>query len=170
MSQPATPAARPARRLVPRLASRPRRALAVLALLALIALAAWPLGQAGLAAYHLRAGRRAVALYHNPQAQDHLQACLRLRPREPEALLLAARVARRVGSFELAGQCLDRCQDVGDAEALVLERVLLRAARGEVDEVSAYCRARVETDHPAAPLVREALAAGLTRAYRLQEA
>jgi tetratricopeptide (TPR) repeat protein len=147
-----------------------RRTLAVLFLLALIGLGGWMLWQGSLAEYHLRAGRRAVARYHNLQAQYHLQGCLRLRPREPQALLLAARVARRVGSFDLAEQFLGKYQDLADDDDLVLERVLLRAARGEVDEVSAFCRARIEANHLVAPLVREAMAAGLLQVYRLQEA
>jgi len=45
--------------------------------------------------YHLRAARRALARYHNPQAIRHLQACLRVWPADADVLLLAARAARR---------------------------------------------------------------------------
>jgi tetratricopeptide (TPR) repeat protein len=147
------------------------RVLAVLGLLGLISLGGWLLSQACLAEYHLRAARRAVERGHNLQAQYHLLCCLAVRPRQAEAVLLAARVARRVGSFDTAGQMLDRYQELaGNDEELVLERVLLRAARGEVDEVRAFCRARIDGGHPSAPLVREAVAAGLVQVYRLQEA
>jgi tetratricopeptide (TPR) repeat protein len=137
----------------------------------MIGLGGWLVWRAALAEYHLRAAEGAVERYHNPQAQYHLEHCLNSRPRRPRALLLAARVARRVGSFDLAEQWLDQYQDLrGDDEELVLERVLLRAARGDMDEVRTFCRARIEADHPSAPLVREAVAAGLIRVYRLHEA
>src|SRR5258707_1042465 len=101
-----------------------RRSLAVLVLLGLLGLSGWLLGPACLAEYHLRAARRAADRYHNLQAQDHLQRCLDIRPRNPRALLLAARVARRVGSFAIAEGWLEQYQELRSAdEELVLERV-----------------------------------------------
>jgi tetratricopeptide (TPR) repeat protein len=148
-----------------------RRILATVFLLALLAAGGWLVASPCLAEYHLHAARRAVERYHDLQAQYHLERCLVLRPGQPRALLLAARVARRVGSFDLAEESLEQYQDIrGSDGELVLERVLLRAARGEVDEVNAFCRARVAEDHPTAPLVREAVAAGLMQVFRLHEA
>jgi tetratricopeptide (TPR) repeat protein len=148
-----------------------RRILAILFLLALLGVGSWLVAPPCLAEYHLHAARRAVERYHSLEAQRHLQRCLALRPQFPRALLLAARVARRVGSFDGAEEALEKYQDLSGAnEDLVLERVLLRAARGEVHEVSAFCQARVESDHPTAPLVREAVAAGLMHVFRLHEA
>jgi predicted Zn-dependent protease len=142
----------------------------VLFLLALIGGAGWHIVRTCLAEYHLNAAARAVERYHNYQAQDHLQACLAIRPREPRAFLLAARVAWRVGSFDVAEGWLERCEEQHNSEELVLERVLLRAARGEVDEVGVFCRSRVEENHPSASLIREAVVTGLLQVYRLVEA
>src|SRR5436309_1536405 len=112
MSEPPLPAPQPPRlgaRLLARCAAaarwprrRPRRALAALFLLGLLALGGWQLRRVCLAEYHLRAARRAVERGHNLRAQHHLERCLARRPREPEAMLLAARVARRVGAFDAA--------------------------------------------------------------------
>ncbi len=148
-----------------------RRVLLVLFLLALTGVGGWLLTSPCLAEYHLYCARRAVQRYHNLTAEYHLRRCLALRPDQPRALLLAARVARRIGSFDGAEEALEKYQDLSGAnEELVLERVLLRAARGEVDEVSAFCQVRVEADHPSAPLVREAVVAGLMQVFRLHDA
>ncbi len=148
-----------------------RRAFVVLCVLGLLGVVSWLLWKPCLAEYHLRAARSAVERSHNLGAQYHLQRCLTLSPRQPGAVLLAARVAWRVGSFDVADECLEQYQDAhGADDELVLERVLLRAARGEVDEVSAYCRARVADDHPSASVIREAVVTGFIQVYRLHEA
>lgn len=148
-----------------------RRILAILFLLALLAVGSWLVAPPCLAEYHLYAAQRAVERYHSLEAQHHLQQCLELRPEFPRALLMAARVARRVGSFDRAEEALEKYRDLnGSNDELVLERVLLRAARGEVNDVSAFCQARLAEDHPTAPLVREAVAAGLMQVFRLHEA
>src|SRR5947209_8021757 len=121
---PTAPAPRPrTRRLLG------RRGLFALLLLGLLGLGGWLLGRLRLVEYHLREARIAAECGNNLRAQVQLERCLRLEPQEPRALLLAARVARRVGSFDLAAGWLDRYQDLrGAGEELVLERVLLRAA------------------------------------------
>jgi tetratricopeptide (TPR) repeat protein len=152
-------------------ARRPGHFLAVAALLALIT------GAAGLSAthlwvgYHRRAARRALEKYHNAEAQRHLLQCLRVQPSDPDTLLLAARTARRADALEDAERLLDRYQERrGADEALVLERMLLLAQRGEFDSVEEFCQARVREDHPSTPLILEALVQGLIRMYRLGEA
>jgi tetratricopeptide (TPR) repeat protein len=154
------------------LARRPGRTLAVVALTVVIAAGA---AMAGLQAWgyaELRAARLAVAHYHNRQAHELLEAYLSVWPRDPDALLLAARTARRTAAFERAEVLLDGYESVRgrDDEDLILERVLLRAQRGRVDGVADYCQARVRDHHPSAPLVLEAQVAGLMRDYRLVEA
>jgi predicted Zn-dependent protease len=139
----------------------------------LLLLGCWLLRPVILAEYHLRAANTAVDRYHNLEAQRHLQSYSRLRGQDasPRSLLLAARVAWRSGAFDAAERCLEQYQDLrGADELLLLERVLLRAASGEVDEVSAFCQARVKEEHPSAPLIREAVSAGLIQVYRLREA
>src|SRR5262249_3534548 len=122
---------------------RPRRALAWLAVLALAGL----LGALGMrlwAEYHLQAARRAVRRGHNAVAVRHLLACRRVRPDDPEVLLLSARVARRSGAWTEARVLLDRYwQQRGDDDPLVLERLLLRATRGEVEAVQPLLQLRI---------------------------
>src|SRR5205085_8450316 len=67
---------------------------------------------------------------------------------------------------------LARCQEVrgGLAEEVVLEQTLLRAQRGGMDSVTPYLRSLVEADHPATPLILEAMVRGYMRAYRYGDA
>jgi tetratricopeptide (TPR) repeat protein len=124
------------------------------------------------ASYHLRAARQALERYHTNEALPHLQACLTVWPRDPEALLLAARAARRTGEFNWADRYLDQYQKVRgkDDEDLFLERVLVGAERGEIDSVIGFCQALVAQDHSAAPLILEALAKGYLRRARPRDA
>lgn len=147
---------------------RPGRCLAVAGLLLVIGAGAAVAGLASWATHHRRAGRAALERYHTDEAVPHLQAALTVWPRDAETLLLAARAARRSGSFDEADQFLDRYQDVRgrDDADLILERVLVRAERGEVDSVARFCRALLDRDDPATFLVLEALAKGELRAYR----
>jgi tetratricopeptide (TPR) repeat protein len=150
---------------------RPARALAILALLAVIAVGLGVIGIFLWADYHLRAARRALELGHNAVAIRHLRSCRLIRPDQPEVLLLSARVARRSGAWTEAEALLDSYwRQRGDDDPLVLERLCLRAARGELESAQALLQARIDQDDPAAPLAREALIAGLRYRYRLPEA
>jgi tetratricopeptide (TPR) repeat protein len=149
----------------------PWRALAAILLLTLIGLGLG-LGTVQLVGlYHLRAARLALEKYHSDEAQEHLLVCLQMWPHHGEALFLAARAARRLGTLEEAEFFLDQAEQVREQNKdVVLERVLLQVQRGEVDRLGAYCRALVDRDHPATPLVLEALVRGFINQYRLQEA
>ena len=154
-----------------RIVRRRWRLLAVVALLALVGVGAWLVYEHLRASYHLRAARAALERYHDDEARRHLEACLKVWPRNSDVLLLLARAARRGSAYDAADHFLDLYQDVrGSDDDLVLERMLLRAERGQLSEVSAFCQARLEQDHPAAPLVFEALARGLMRVYQLKKA
>jgi tetratricopeptide (TPR) repeat protein len=119
------------------------------------------------ASYHLRTGRAALEHYHTTEAVAHLYAVLKIWPRDPETLLLAARAARRSGAFDAANQFLDLYQEVrGEDEDVVLERICLRAARGEPESVANYCRSLIEENDPATPLLYEAMAQGFARSYQ----
>ncbi len=148
-----------------------KRAAAVLALLALIGVIS-----AGVAAffwsdYHLSAARREIDRGHNAAGFAHLESCRRVRPDQPEVLLLSARLARRNGAWTESEELLDRYwRQRGDDDALVLERLLLRAARGEVESVQPLLEARIAQDDPSAPLAREALIAGLLYRFQLDAA
>ena len=159
------------RRWAAALPRRPGRLLAAAALVALILLGAGLAAVNLWALYHYRAARAEMGRSHTAAARGHLEECLRAWPRDPDALLLAARAARRSGSFDGAEHFLARAEKAGaPEEALTLERVLLRAERGEVDEVRPFCHGLVERGDPAAPLALEAVAYGLARSYRLAEA
>ncbi len=121
-------------------------------------------------AYHLRAARDCLERYYTEEAKLHLMICLRVRPKDPEVLLLAARTARRTGLVDLADESLTEYEKLrGVDDALVLERMLLRAERGEFESVRKFLWARVEQQQPDAPLVLEALAHAALRFLRLDE-
>jgi tetratricopeptide (TPR) repeat protein len=150
---------------------RPWRSLAVLLLVVLIGVGL-TLGSMHLRAlYHLHAARLAVEQYHSDEAHDHLKACLQTWPENGEALFLAARTARRLGTLDEAEAFLRQAQQLrGQGEDMVLERVLLDVQRGEVDRLASYCRALVDRGHAATPLILEAMTRGYINLYRLQEA
>jgi tetratricopeptide (TPR) repeat protein len=152
---------------------RPGRSLAVVALLAVIGIGVGLALMQAWAAYHFRAARRDLERYHTAEAGDHFAACLRVWPNDPDVLLLASRAARRAGLFAEAEQLLTHYQEVrGGDDNVVLERALLTAERGEIDDVLKFCHAKVEANDAASPLILEALARGSLRAYpyRLGEA
>jgi tetratricopeptide (TPR) repeat protein len=121
--------------------------------------------------YHLRAARLALERRDFPRARAHLTRCLQARPNAPEVHFLAARAARRAGDADAAERHLSTCQRLGwVAEAVELERALLRAQRGELARVEGYLLPGIRKDHPEAVLILEALAQGYLKTYRLGEA
>ena len=133
------------------------RIIAGVIALGLIGWAAWHAN----AWRHLQSGKRALALHHHREAQQHFQSVLRVWPNDPATSLLAARAARLNGEFEAADHYLKLCQGVEAlSDAAFLERVLLRACRGEIDAVAQYCYAMLDRQHPDSPLILEALALG----------
>jgi tetratricopeptide (TPR) repeat protein len=149
----------------------PGRSLAILLLLSLIGFGLFLAGSQFWAVYHFRAARKALDHYHPLEAGEHLQACLRIWPNDPDVLFLAARAARCAGLFDDAEEFLNRCQERrGRDDAITLERALLTAEGGDVDDVLTFCKARVEADDPDSPLILAALARGLLRDYRLLDA
>lgn len=150
---------------------QPMRSLTIAGLVLLIA-AGMSVGGVWLwASNHLRAGRTELGRYHNGEAIAHLEAARKVWPRDPELLLLAARAARRAGAYDAANHFLDLYQEQRkEDEDLILERICLRAARGEPDSVANYCRAKVEQNDPDSPLLLEALAQGYSHSYRPRQA
>lgn len=154
-----------------RLFRHPWRLLGIAVLLGLLSLSAGLVGLHLWALYHFRAGRTAVARYHNGEAARHLQACRRVWPKDGDVLLLLARGSRRVGALDTARQYLGEYQRVrGPTADLAFERVLQVAGEGGIDQVKHYCVDQVEQDSPAAPLILEALVQGCLRTSRLTEA
>src|SRR4051794_24594520 len=86
---------------------RPRRALGRVALGLAVVAALAAASMYGYFVSPLRAARDAVARGHNAEAARHLEACLWVRPDQPEVRLLTARVARRSGNWEEAERILD---------------------------------------------------------------
>jgi tetratricopeptide (TPR) repeat protein len=148
-----------------------RRHLAAVALLAF-------LGGAGFLAYphlrawqHLWAARTALKKYHNLEAIRHVQICLKTWPADEESLFLAARTARRAGAYGEAEQALEKYEaQRGTDEAVAVERILLRAENGELDQVAGFCRRWIEQGHPDASFIYEASVRGYLQAYRLSDA
>jgi tetratricopeptide (TPR) repeat protein len=149
----------------------PRRFLAAVALLGLLAgltILVFPHVRAW---RHLAAARTAIKKSHNQEAIRHLQICLKTWPTDADILFLIARTARRVGAYGEAEQALEKYQaGRGYDEAATLERILLRAENGELDEVAGFCRNWIEQGHPDAPFIYEASVRGYLQAYRLSDA
>lgn len=120
--------------------------------------------------HHLRAATREVELGHNAAATRHLRLCQWVRPEQRDVLVLAARVARRSGGWAESEVLLDRYSERhGDDETLVLERLLLRAARGDLDSSQSQLAERIRRGGPEAALAREAVAVGLQYRFRWAE-
>jgi tetratricopeptide (TPR) repeat protein len=122
--------------------------------------------------HHRAAAERALQHYHNDEARAHLADCLWLWPNDPQALLLAARAARRAGEFDEAEEHLRVCERVLPQErAVVLEWSLWRAATGNFQiEVEEFLMQQAAREPAVAPLIWEALIQGFLRVYRAREA
>jgi tetratricopeptide (TPR) repeat protein len=125
------------------------------------------------AEYHYRAAETALEQYRLREARQHLEACLRVWPRSAPTRLLAARAARQSGDFAAAEKHLkvaDLYQGDLPDEVIELEQHLLRAQRGDSQQILTYCQSLVAADHPQTPLILEAMAQGFVRQFRLAEA
>lgn len=148
-----------------------RRLLAAVVTLGLLGVGiAW--ARPHLAAWHhFRAARLALNHNHNPEAIRHLQICLKTWPDDVDVLFLAARIARRAGNYIDSEIALNKYEaQRGSDDAAGLERILLRADRGDVDRAAGWCKHWIEQGHPDAPFIFEAMARGYLHAYRLPEA
>jgi tetratricopeptide (TPR) repeat protein len=159
-------------RLVRRLRGRLGRVLAALLLLAVIGLALIPAGGAVWVRYHYRAAEQAFHKRDFAMAREHVDQCLRVWPRDPEALLLATRIARRAGDFDRAREHLDAYAAlVGSGPALTLERLLLRAQQGDMPpHIEALLRIWVDKGHPDSMLILEVVSQQFMQNYRLSDA
>ena len=121
--------------------------------------------------HHLSAARTAVDRGHNAEASRHLRHCQRVYAQHPQVLLMIARVARRSGEWEQAEEFLDQYwKRYGDDDGVVLERLLLRATRGELEAAGPALRARIATGGRDAGPARDALITGFLYRFRWQEA
>jgi tetratricopeptide (TPR) repeat protein len=141
-----------------------------LAALALLAIAGWISLAFGVPRYHLREARRALTQFHPEQARVHLDSCLRTWPQSSEIHLLAARAARLADDTDGAEMHLQECERLDWSPAVTLERALLRAQNGDLDQVEGYLHYQVKEEHPDTVFILEALARGYVRLYRISQA
>jgi tetratricopeptide (TPR) repeat protein len=99
-------------------------------------------------------------LSHSEAALTHVRHCLSIRPKHVPTLLLEARLRRVAGDFDAAEEALQRAlASQGEAnEDIQLEFVLLRAQRGEFDNVEAGLWQCLIQGHPQSPIIAEAMA------------
>ena len=123
------------------------------------------------AVYHYRAGRQALERRDFTQARAHLLLCLQVWPACAEVHLRLAQAARRAGDYQAAEHHLDRCRELAaPADPAGLERMLLRAQRGDLDGVEGYLLHRAEQEGPESVLILEALAPVYLASYHLHGA
>ena len=122
--------------------------------------------------YQLRAGESALNGYHNDTAREHLTACLKVWPASVKAHLLAARAARRDGDFDKAEQHIKDAQGAegGSSPEIAFEDALVRAAKGDLNDVEDFLRGKADKEPALAPLVWEALGEGYLRMQRILDA
>jgi tetratricopeptide (TPR) repeat protein len=150
------------------LVRRPSVLLASVVLLGLFALGAAIAGRQVLAWHYYRAGRAALDHYHPLEASEHLEKCLAIWPNDPDALVLAARAERRLDNFEAAEVLLNRAHGMKRNYDPLTERLMLRAARGEIEQISKVCQALIDQNDPDASLILEALVSGAIRSSQLR--
>ncbi|HZY89513.1 MAG TPA: tetratricopeptide repeat protein, partial [Gemmataceae bacterium] len=120
----------------------------------------------------LAAAERYVRAERLDEAEAGLRHCLLIWPRSADARRLAARVARLRGDYGRAEAELVECgrlQRPPD-ERTQLEWLLLRAQRGEIDEVAPSLWACAEREHPEADHILETLARGYMHQLRFRAA
>jgi predicted Zn-dependent protease len=153
-----------------RLTSRVRRLLALGFILLLLGSIGTPAGRRLLAMRHLKIGRELLERYHAAEARPHLQACLRLWPKNDEVLLLLARTERRAVDFEAAERYLKQYKRLhGRTKALSEEAIFHNAAQGETDAAAQDCWRIAQKNGDVASLAVEAIVQGCFRNYRLAE-
>ena len=157
-------------RAIFRLFRRPWVLLSSIVFLGLFVFGAFIATQNVLAWHHYRSGRTALEHHHPLEASRHFAACLRIWPNDPDALVLAGRAAWRLGEFDRAEMLLNRARGMKRNYDPLTERLMLRAARGELDEVEKLWQARFEQNDPDTSLILEALVSGAIRTSRLRYA
>jgi tetratricopeptide (TPR) repeat protein len=170
--------------LVPWARRAPGRAIYLLVLLGLIGAALALAGVAAWGEYQYRAARTELERHHYDKAHEHIAACLRVRPRSALAHVLAARIDRRQGQFTGALEHLNEAQRLlGSADAVVLERLMLKAEAEDVSSLERYT-VRFLKEHSGGDMnnldplgehrdgvaILEALAHGYLKQYRYSEA
>lgn len=120
--------------------------------------------------HHYREAERALADDSLDEASRHIDACLRVWFRSPDAYFLSARIERHRGNYLEAEERLNRCIHLqgGSTEKTQLEGLLLRAQNGELEQVEAELSACLKENHPESSQILETLARIYMRESRLQ--
>jgi predicted Zn-dependent protease len=123
------------------------------------------------AEWNYRLAMQALERRDFSQAQANLAICLEVWPTSAETHFQMARAARRAGAYDDAQRYLRECQRLGGvADAIELERALLRAQRGDLAKVEGNLLACAQQGHPDAVLILEALAHGNLKTFSLTHA
>jgi predicted Zn-dependent protease len=151
---------------------RPGRVGAAAVLLLVIAAAGYVAAYQVSAEYHYHAALRALERRDLDQAGSHLDRCAAAWPRNPEVVLLQARLARQAGLYAEAERRLEDCRRVKVApETVALEHAMLRAQQGDLTpDLEATLRACVDQGRGDPVLILEALSRGYSHSYRLHDA
>src|SRR5262249_20628601 len=150
---------------------RPLRALGIVLLLILFCFGAYIGGMHTWAWYPFGAGRDALERYHTLDAVEHLQACLSVWPNDPDCLAMSARAMRRLEMFDLAEAYLEQAKGMRGKHAdPILERMLLRLARGDAEQLGKTCQAKGEQKDPDSGLILEALNPRAIPTYQIRKA
>jgi tetratricopeptide (TPR) repeat protein len=125
----------------------------------------------GWAAWEESSARKALAEEHFDEAQRHVDRALRVRRGWVSTSVLAARIARLRGAYSEAEQYLNRCGQPNEmSDQVLLEWLLLRCQRGEVDELAPGLLAQVDRGHAESAAILEAVAGVYMRQVRYVEA
>jgi tetratricopeptide (TPR) repeat protein len=116
----------------------------------------------------LQAARAALDRDDLATARERLAFCMKVWPSSAEVRFLAARTARRSGELAEAVRLLDEAEErEWVAEAIDLERALLRAQAGEFDAVKGYLAECLKNEHPDEVLIYEVIVPIFLRNYNL---
>jgi tetratricopeptide (TPR) repeat protein len=129
--------------------------------------AGWLAGRYVWGATEQRAAEHALKQYDFAEALEHLEYCLNVWPNNATLRLQAARAARRGGLLARAEEHLALCEVKGVTPESALERSLLLAQRGELQEVELLLHGLLREDHRDSVLILEALAQGYRQVPRV---
>jgi tetratricopeptide (TPR) repeat protein len=111
----------------------------------------------------LEEAERALKEREFERARLELEKCLLAWPKDPHVYFLLARTARRAGDLDQAERHLRQCEHLQDDRSdprlgdTKLERVLIRAQRGEFAETENFLRRRIREEHPDRLLILETM-------------
>jgi tetratricopeptide (TPR) repeat protein len=142
----------------------------VLGGLALLGVALGILAPYAWSRYHLRAAEQALQRYDLRAAREQLRESLGWLPGNARILFLQAQTARRLDDCaEAEKRLLDYQHHRGTTEESRLEWVLLGVQQGDLGGHVRELQSVVDAEHPAAPLILEALAKGFLNVSRGSE-